>query len=73
MEIEELLKDEVLTVIEVAKIMKLSRDTIMNYIHRDVNPLPVVKMHTGQRFTYRIIKKQFIEWLETQEDPRQDV
>lgn len=61
---------EVLTLSEVAQILLVSKQSLYRMRKRKYNPLPVIQL--GSK-TPRILKKALIAWIDSQEDPRQDI
>lgn len=61
---------DILTVVEVADILKVTTQSVKNYINREENPLPVIKLSNR---LYRISNKELVEWMKTLDDPRRDV
>lgn len=61
---------QLLTLEEVAEILKLSLQTIRRYIHRAENPIPVIYLSNQEM---RIRKSDLIDWMKALPDPRLDV
>lgn len=61
---------EMLTLDQVAEILKVSVTTIRRYMHRENNPLPVVFISKQE---IRVNKANLHEWLKQLPDPRGDV
>jgi hypothetical protein len=62
------------TVKEVADILKIKPKTVKGYRTRKTNPIPMVNITDNpKKPQWRIAKKDLVEWLQNQEDPRQDI
>ena len=62
--------NELLTVQEIAEILKVTEASVYSYMKRKINPLPALKLSAQ---VIRIRVDEFKKWLESQEDPRRDV
>ncbi len=62
--------NELLTVQEIAEILKVTEASVYSYMKRKINPLPSMKLSPQ---VIRIRKEEFKKWLESQEDPRNEV
>lgn len=61
---------DLLTLKEVAEILKISVETSRRLAKRKDNPLPTV--HVTSR-TPRVLKRDLLLWLKSQPDPREDI
>lgn len=64
---------EILTLDDVAKVLKTTKNTVRRYTQRADYPLKKFYLSPDSKKSPRILKKDLLEFLESMPDPRQEV
>jgi predicted DNA-binding transcriptional regulator AlpA len=68
------MEDELLTLDQVAEILKVAKRTLYRYMEDEDYPLPTININPdATRPTLRVRKSELELWLKAIPDPRQDV